>query len=418
MIAACVVPLALQALAMLVDEVWFHRRRELPRWERIGHPLDTLTIALCLGWLLCASPGSSAALPGYIALAIASTLFVTKDEGVHARLCSAGEHWLHAVLFALHPIVLAAFAWLWWHGDHALLAIQLALTLAFFAYQTIYWNVLQPRRGRAVNNAWYADLGERWYRAEDTPIALLRAESRHRNPWLADEIVRVLGAGPHRVLDLGCGAGFLANHLAALGHEVTGIDTTAENLAVARAHDPTGTARYELGDACAVPYPDASFDVVCAMDLLEHVIEPERLVAEAGRVLRPGGLFFFHTFNRTRAAHLIVIKGVEWFVRNAPKDLHVIQLFRTPGEVTAMCDRAGLEVCLLRGSRPRFRWPLWRMLVTGNVGDDFAFTFTRSLAIGYTGCAQRVDASATRPRSRERVTSAAPASSPHCDTAS
>jgi 2-polyprenyl-6-hydroxyphenyl methylase/3-demethylubiquinone-9 3-methyltransferase len=134
-------------------------------------------------------------------------------------------------------------------------------------------------------------------------------------------------------------------------------------------------------------------------------------------VLRPGGLFFFHTFNRTRAAHLIVIKGVAWFVKNAPQDLHVIELFRTPGEVTAMCDRAGLEVCLLRGSRPRCRWPLWRMLVTGKVGDDFAFTFTPSLAIGYTGCARRL-ASAALPRGREQVTSAALASSPRCGTAS
>src|SRR5690606_12706734 len=81
MIAACAVAIALQALAMVVDEGWFHRRRGLPRWERIGHPLDTLTIALCLAWLLCVPPSESAALPGYLVLAIGSTLFVTKDEG-------------------------------------------------------------------------------------------------------------------------------------------------------------------------------------------------------------------------------------------------------------------------------------------------------------------------------------------------
>ena len=415
MIAGCLVPIGLQAVAMLVDEWFFHRRRELPRWERIGHPLDTLTIALCLGWLLVVPPSAPAGLPGYLALAIASTLFVTKDEGVHARLCSPGEHWLHAVLFALHPIVLAAFALLWWLGAHAILAGQLVATLAFMTYQIVYWNLVR-RPHRAINNAWYADLGERWYRAEDTPIALLRAEARHRNPWLADEITRVLGPASCRVLDLGCGAGLLANYLAERGHSVTGIDTTAENLEVARAHDITNTVRYEEADACALPYPDASFDVVCAMDLLEHVGEPERLVGEAARVLRPGGLFFFHTFNRTRRAHLIVIKGVDWFVRNAPKDLHVIELFRTPAEVTAMCERADLEVTLLRGSRPRFRWPLWRMLLTGKVGDDFAFTFTPSLAIGYTGYARRTslqqrrrhDRAAALPVEAARVADLAP----------
>jgi 2-polyprenyl-6-hydroxyphenyl methylase/3-demethylubiquinone-9 3-methyltransferase len=389
MIAACFVAIGLQALAMIVDEAHFHRRRGLPRWERIGHPLDTFTIVLCLLWLL-AGGGISI----YIALAIASTLFVTKDEWVHAEQCSPGEHWLHAVLFALHPIVLTAFAYLAWRGQTALLTGQLAITTAFMIYQLVYWNVLRDRKPRAagkINNDWYADLGERWYGAEDTPIALLRAESRHRNPWIGDEIVRQLGPSPQRVLDLGCGAGFLANHLAALGHHVTGIDTTLENLGVARAHDATQTATYEPGDACALHFPDRSFDVVCAMDLLEHVTEPDRLIAEAGRVLRPGGVFFFHTFNRTKAAHLIVIKGVDWFVANAPKDLHVIELFRTPAEVTAMCERAGLDVTVLRGSRPRFRWPLWRMLATGNVGDDFAFTWTSSLAIGYTGCARKSD---------------------------
>ncbi|HEY5920442.1 MAG TPA: bifunctional 2-polyprenyl-6-hydroxyphenol methylase/3-demethylubiquinol 3-O-methyltransferase UbiG [Kofleriaceae bacterium] len=397
MIAACVVAIALQACAMVIDEFHFHRRRGLPRWERIGHPLDTLTIVACLVWLL-----AGGGLAGYAVLAIASTLFVTKDEGVHARECGAGEHWLHAVLFALHPIVLAAFAYLAWRGETAMLTGQLAVTVAFTAYQIIYWNVLRDRKARAINNEWYADLGERWYRAEDTPIALLRAESRHRNPWLAGEIARMLGPAPQRVLDLGCGAGLLGNHLAALGHHVTGVDTTAENLGVARAHDATQTATYELGDACALRYPDASFDVVCAMDLLEHVTQPDQLIAEAARVLRPGGLFFFHTFNRTTAAHVIVIKGVEWFVANAPKDLHVIELFRTPGEVSALCANAGLAIGELRGSRPRFRWPLWRMLITGRVGDDFAFTWTRSLAIGYTGYARRLDLRATH-RPHERV---------------
>jgi 2-polyprenyl-6-hydroxyphenyl methylase/3-demethylubiquinone-9 3-methyltransferase len=385
MIAACMIPIALQAIAMIIDEGVYHRRRGLPRWERIGHPLDTLTIAACLVWLLATDAPSG--LAGYVALAIGSTLFVTKDEGVHAKQCCAGEHWLHAVLFALHPIVLASFGALWWYGETTILTVQLAVTLGFFAYQVIYWNVMQ-RRAHAINNTWYADLGERWYHAEDTPIALLRAESRHRNPWLADEITRTLGPAAQRVLDLGCGGGFLANYLALRGHSVTGIDTTAENLVVARAHDPTASVRYEVADACALPYADASFDVVCAMDLLEHVDEPERLIDEVGRVLRPGGLFFFHTFNRTKLAHLIVIKGVDWFVANAPPDLHVIELFRSPDEVRAMCERAGLAVTLLRGSRPRFRWPLWRMLLTGKVGNDFAFTFTKSLAIGYTGYAR------------------------------
>ena len=153
MTALAVVPIVLQALAMVVDEGWYHQRRELPRWERIGHPLDTLTIAACLGWLLVAEPGAPAALPVYAGLAIGSCLFVTKDEAVHARLCSPGEHWLHAVLFVLHPIVLAAFALLWWTGHPGLLAGQLAVTLAFCTYQIVRWNVQPARRTRATDSS-------------------------------------------------------------------------------------------------------------------------------------------------------------------------------------------------------------------------------------------------------------------------
>lgn len=392
MLGVLLIPVVLQGVVMVVDEGWCHRRRGLPRWERIGHPLDTLTLVACLGWLLVADRADAHALAVYVALAVFSTLFVTKDEAIHARECGAVEHWLHAMLFVLHPIVLAAFALLWWTGERGVLAAQLALTLAFLTYQVVYWNVLRDRGGRvaaAVNNAWYADLGARWYEADDTPIALLRAESRHRNPWIADEIVRALGPGGCRVLDLGCGAGFLSNDLGARGHEVTGLDTTRANLAVAAARAPGPRVRYVLGDACAIPFGNARFDVVCAMDLLEHVEDPAQVIAEVGRVLRPGGVFFFHTFNRTWASNLIVIKGVAWFVANAPKDLHVLRLFVTPDEVRAMCRAHGLGDVQLIGSRPRFTWPLWRMLATGRVGDDFAFTFTRSTRLGFTGTARK-----------------------------
>jgi 2-polyprenyl-6-hydroxyphenyl methylase / 3-demethylubiquinone-9 3-methyltransferase len=394
MIAAYMVPIGLQAIAMLVDEGWFHRRRGLPRWERIGHPLDTLTIAACLGWLLIAKPDETSAIPVYLGLAIGSTLFVTKDEFIHARLCSSAEHWLHAVLFTLHPIVLAAAAALWWSGQRAILIAQFAATLGFCAYQIVYWNVVRTaRRTRhtdpSIDNAWYGQLGDRWYDAEDTPIALLRAEARHRNPWIRDQITRALGSRPCRVLDVGCGAGLLANDLAAHGHHVVGIDSCAASLAIAHSRDATRSVEYQIGDAYALPYPDASFDVVCAMDLLEHVEHPERVIAEASRVLGPSGMLFFHTFNRSWLAYLIVIKAVEWFVANTPRDLHVLRLFIRPDELTAMCRAHGLTPVELRGSRPRFGWPLWRMVLTGTVGADFAFTFSRSVRLGYTGWARR-----------------------------
>ena len=71
-----------------------------------------------------------------------------------------------------------------------------------------------------------------------------------------------------------------------------------ESLAVARQFDNTNSVNYDYGNAYELPYNDAHFDAVCCMDFLEHVEKPDRVIAEASRVLRSGGLFFFHTFNR------------------------------------------------------------------------------------------------------------------------
>jgi len=246
-----------------------------------------------------------------------------------------------------------------------------------------------PAAEPLVNNAIYSQLGERWYSATDDPIALLRAESRLRNPWIAQEMTKALGVRSCRVLDVGCGGGFLSNHLGALGHRVTGLDASAEALGVARQHDRSGSVRYEQGDALHLPFADASFDVVCAMDFLEHVEDSSRVIAEAARVLAPSGLFFFHTFNRNFLSWLIVIKGVEWFVRNTPKDLHVLRLFLKPEEVHAACLRHRLGTPELRGVRPAFGAAFWRMLVTRTVSEDFRFLFTPSTRLGYSGVARR-----------------------------
>jgi 2-polyprenyl-6-hydroxyphenyl methylase/3-demethylubiquinone-9 3-methyltransferase len=183
----------------------------------------------------------------------------------------------------------------------------------------------QAIRG-AVNNDVYRSLGERWYEADDDPIALLRALSRLHVPWIAEHLDRAFGR-PSRVLDVGCGAGIGANALALRGHDVCGVDLAGPALEVAARHDTTGRVRWIEADARALPFADDAFDAVTAMDFLEHVDAPERVVAECARVLAPGGLFFFHTFDRNLLSWLVVIKGVEWFVRNVPRDMHVLRCF-------------------------------------------------------------------------------------------
>lgn len=241
-----------------------------------------------------------------------------------------------------------------------------------------------------VNNDIYDALGDAWYEADDNPVALLRAENRLRNPWIAAELAREFGAQACRVLDIGCGAGFLTNELARHGHYVTGLDASSESLAVAAKRDSTGRVRYVNGDALKLPFEAASFDAVSAMDFLEHVEEPGLVIAEAARVLRPGGLFIFHTFNRNPLTWLVAIKGVEWFVANTPEHLHVLRLFIKPSETRALCEKKGLAVLRMQGVAPVvFSRAFFRLLRTGRVGPDFCFRFTRSTAMAYTGIARK-----------------------------
>ena len=131
-------PMALQGGVIAIDE-HLHRRRGLPRWERLGHPLDTLTVlaGLALTWL----PPTPVALKIFVGWAVFSCLFVTKDEAVHVALCSPREQWLHALLFMLHPLVFAAFGWSWYEARGAEYRLAyFVLTAVFLVYQTVYWN--------------------------------------------------------------------------------------------------------------------------------------------------------------------------------------------------------------------------------------------------------------------------------------
>jgi hypothetical protein len=149
------IPFILQMLFMAADELWFHRKRGLPRWERIGHPLDTLTVILCIIWILC-NPPNNRTISIYLVLAIFSCIFVTKDEPVHKRFCSAGELWVHAVLFTLHPITLASAGLLWpaaWSSssgfERKFLISVCALMIGFGIYLFVFWNLLWQQKKEA-----------------------------------------------------------------------------------------------------------------------------------------------------------------------------------------------------------------------------------------------------------------------------
>lgn len=243
---------------------------------------------------------------------------------------------------------------------------------------------------KQINLKYYDNLGERWYNADDDPIAFLRAQSRLFVPWIHSELSSATSLRDIKILDLGCGAGLFSNALAKIGFNVTGIDRSEAALGVARRHDETHTVRYVSMDATDIQFSEGMFDAVLAMDLLEHVKSPSLLVSEVSRVLNRGGRFFFHTLNRNWHSYLIVIKGVEWFVKNTPENLHLLQMFIRPEEMRGYLQKAGLENETLRGVGLVRSWGVfWELLWHGRVRKDLSFQFTSSLALGYAGSARK-----------------------------
>lgn len=241
-----------------------------------------------------------------------------------------------------------------------------------------------------VDNDYYNHLGDDWYDADDDPIAVLRVEQQAKNPWVENIINENFSKKDLKIADIGCGAGFLTNYLAMRYQSIFGLDASESSLKVAKSKDSTEKVEYVLGDAYKLPYDSGSMDVVCAMDFLEHVERPEDVVAECSRILKPGGLFFFHTFNRNFLSWLIVIKFMEWFVPNTPKNLHVLHLFIKPSELKTMMMINQLSTKKIVGIGPRFNWGFVKSIFARKVTPEFGFKVGGPTLLGYMGFAKKV----------------------------
>lgn len=240
---------------------------------------------------------------------------------------------------------------------------------------------------KVIDNNFYDNYGDKWYTTFEDPVALLRAESAIKTPWVLKKIQQFNG---HDILDIGCGGGFLSNAMALNGHNVTGIDLSPSSLKVAADHDLSGSVNYIVANAYHLPFEDETFDVVSAMDFLEHVEDPFLVIKEASRVLKKGGIFIFHTFNRNVISWLVVIKSVEWLVKNTPKDMHVLRLFIKPDEMIDYCRSCNLVKKEMTGIRPVFSSIPFGNLLTGIVPESMRFKLTKSTLLSYMGICQKV----------------------------
>ena len=200
-----------------------------------------------------------------------------------------------------------------------------------------------------IDNEIYNREANRWW-ADDSPMATLRSMlNPGRFGYFRKLIEKDLVIDPKglRVLDIGCGGGFLAEEFARLGCRVTGIDPAADLLETARGHaQATGLEiKYLHGSGESLPFDEAAFDLVYCCDVLEHVSDLNQVIAETARVLKPGGYYFYDTINRTTQSRLVMIKLLQdWrATRLLPPDVHVWDMFIKPEELHETMRHHGLE---------------------------------------------------------------------------
>lgn len=190
-----------------------------------------------------------------------------------------------------------------------------------------------------IDNQIYEREADTWW-DENSALGTLRTAL---NPVRFGYFRRILEANlggdlqGKEALDIGCGGGLLAEEFARLGCRVTGIDPSAASIDVARRHAIEGglDIAYHVGAGEALPFAAEFFDIAYCCDVLEHVEDVGRVIAESARVLKPGGLYFYDTINRTFLSRLIFIKLYqEWSWSSfMPPRLHDWSMFIKPEEL-------------------------------------------------------------------------------------
>lgn len=175
-----------------------------------------------------------------------------------------------------------------------------------------------------------------------------------RLAWIRDHVATRFGRDPRaarpfeglRFLDIGCGGGLLCEPMARLGAEVVGADAAATNIEVAKLHAAENGVIVDYRATTAEDLADAGekFDVVLNMEVVEHVADIELFIGKCAEMVKPGGIMFVATINRTLKALGLAIVGAEYVLRWLPRGTHQYGKLVRPEELEAALAKAGLTV--------------------------------------------------------------------------
>lgn len=257
---------------------------------------------------------------------------------------------------------------------------------------------------KQIDNDLYNEKGDTWWNENDCLHLLKSSVNPARVGYfrrLLDQKLKFDYRGA-TALDVGCGGGILAEEFAGMGFRVTGIDPSEQSLTTARhhAHAKGLSIQYQQGTGESIPFADNAYSVVCCCDVLEHVRDLPKVVNEIYRVMKPGGVFFFDTLNRTLVSKLVAIKIWQEWKSTAlmPPRLHEWRMFIRPDELKELLTQSGFQFKEFRGTSPDVSIPkmisLLRKRAQGKIGykelgRGFKLVESDDLRILYMGYAVR-----------------------------
>lgn len=210
----------------------------------------------------------------------------------------------------------------------------------------------------AAEIARFEVLAEEWW-DPNGKFQVMHAFNRTRRDYIVDYVSRFFcqpsaSQAPLdglKILDVGCGGGLISEPLALMGAQVVGVDAAARNIEIAKIHasDTGAVMDYRHGTASSAIKENEKFDVVLNLEVVEHVSEPDTLMSDCASLVRPGGLMFVATLNRTIRALIFGILGAEYVLRWLPVGTHDWRRFLKPIEITKMLENNGLAVRDVRG---------------------------------------------------------------------
>lgn len=204
----------------------------------------------------------------------------------------------------------------------------------------------------------FAAMAEAWW----DPVGKFRPLHR-LNPvrvgFIRDQAAAHFGRDSHEpaplsglsLLDIGCGGGLLTEPMARLGAGVTGVDATPRNIEIARLHAEQGGVKATYLNCAAedLAAQGQRYDVVLAMEIIEHVADVDAFIEACGQLLKPGGIMFIATMSRTVKSYAMAIIGAEYVMRWLPKGTHEWNRFIRPSELARGLRRHRLGIAELTG---------------------------------------------------------------------